>query len=222
MQWTANSKESIRFCSTCVLLGTDGASEATNAMKKILMAGKPVSRILLAALTLPSARHGDHSSSPGLAAGIQQPTRGFILPCDLRHTKESALLRTNSVSRASSPLLFGLAPRGVCRAPDVAIGAVGSYPTVSPLPSSGAFRNPLARAAFRLSDGFPPDGHRGALHWRFIFCGTVRSQNLVWLARTARRVGPLALPGALPFSLRRPASKILVLAYYCQDLRPQT
>src|SRR5271155_4803588 len=39
-------------------------------------------------------------------------------------------------SRASSPLLFGLAPRGVFRAPDVAIGAVGSYPTFSPLPES--------------------------------------------------------------------------------------
>ena len=53
---------------------------------------------------------------------------------------------------------------------------MGSYPTVSPLPSAITFRNPLARAAFRLSEGFPPDGHRGALHRRFIFCGTVRSR----------------------------------------------
>ena len=36
--------------------------------------------------------------------------------------------------RAGAPPLFGLAPRGVCHAPDVAIGAVGSYPTFSPLP----------------------------------------------------------------------------------------
>ena len=41
-------------------------------------------------------------------------------------------------SRAGSPLLFGLAPRGVFRAPDVAIGAVGSYPTFSPLPNERA------------------------------------------------------------------------------------
>ena len=41
-----------------------------------------------------------------------------------------------SASRASSALLFGLAPRGVCRAPDVATGAVGSYPTFSPLPAT--------------------------------------------------------------------------------------
>ena len=36
-------------------------------------------------------------------------------------------------SRASSPLLFGLAPCGVYLAPDVAIGAVRSYRTFSPL-----------------------------------------------------------------------------------------
>ena len=54
---------------------------------------------------------------------------------------------------------------------------MGSYPTVSPLPSAVTFRNPLARAAFRLSEGFPSDGHRGALHRRFIFCGTVRSRK---------------------------------------------
>jgi hypothetical protein len=87
---------------------------------------------------------------------------------------------------------------------------VGSYPTVSPLPGAVTFRNPLARIAFRPSEGFPSDGHRGALHRRFIFCGTFRSQNLASLARTARRVSPLALPGALPFSLRRPAPKTFV------------
>ena len=34
--------------------------------------------------------------------------------------------------------------------------------------------------------------------------------NFASLARTARRAGPLALPGALPFSLRRPAPKTFV------------
>src|SRR6202034_629877 len=37
---------------------------------------------------------------------------------------------------AGPPLLFGLAPRGVFRAPDVATRAVGSYPTFSPLPNA--------------------------------------------------------------------------------------
>src|SRR6266852_1883190 len=36
--------------------------------------------------------------------------------------------------------------------------------------------------------------------------------NLASLARTVRRVSPLALPGALPFSLRRRPPKTLVLA----------
>ena len=80
---------------------------------------------------------------------------------------------------------------------------MGSYPTVSPLPSAVAFCNPLARIAFRPSTGFPADGHRGALHRRFIFCGTVRNRRLASLARTARSASPLALPGALPFGLRR-------------------
>ncbi len=34
------------------------------------------------------------------------------------------------------PSLFGLAPGGVCRAAAIAGGAVGSYPTVSPLPEA--------------------------------------------------------------------------------------
>ena len=41
-----------------------------------------VSRILYGA-ALASLRRDDHSSSPGLATGIERPTRGFILPCRL-------------------------------------------------------------------------------------------------------------------------------------------
>jgi len=37
-------------------------------------------------------------------------------------------------ARATPGSLFGLAPGGVCNAPDVAIRAVGSYPAFSPLP----------------------------------------------------------------------------------------
>jgi hypothetical protein len=84
----------------------------------------------------------------------------------LRRTEGSLFLRTNSVSRASSPLLFGLAPRGVCLASAIAAGAVGSYPTFSPLPS--------LRTSRRHPEGFPPGYHRDTLRWRFILCGTVR------------------------------------------------
>jgi hypothetical protein len=44
-----------------------------------------------------------------------------------------------SASRAGSPLLFGLAPRGVCLAAAITGGAVGSYPTFSPLPACVPF-----------------------------------------------------------------------------------
>jgi len=139
------------------------------------MAGEPVSRILYGA-ALADLLRDDHSSSPGLAAGIQRPTRGFILPCRLRCTKGSSFLQTNSVSRASSPLLFGLAPRGVCLASAIADGAVGSYPTFSPLPSSRSIR--------RHPEGFPPGYHRDTLRWRYILCGTIRdaaaSSRIPW------------------------------------------
>jgi hypothetical protein len=49
------------------------------------MADEPVSRILFGA-ALSSLLRDDHSSSPSLATGIQQPTRGFILPCELLAT----------------------------------------------------------------------------------------------------------------------------------------
>jgi hypothetical protein len=55
-----------------------------------------------------------------------------------RFSEENPLNRERlagfSRGRASPTLLFGLAPRGVFHASNVAIGAVGSYPTVSPLP----------------------------------------------------------------------------------------
>jgi hypothetical protein len=61
-----------------------------------------------------------------------------------------------SASRAGSPLLFGLAPRGVFRASSVARRAVGSYPTVSPLPAKAHLNDdeqvslpPVTAATFR-------------------------------------------------------------------------
>jgi hypothetical protein len=57
-----------------------------------------------------------------------------MMDCSITKGARS-LSQTLSASRAGSPLLFGLAPRGVFRASDVATGAVGSYPTFSPLPN---------------------------------------------------------------------------------------
>ena len=59
--------------------------------------------------------------------GVRSPERSSSLPA-ARHP------RVPLSRRAVSHRLFGLAPTGVCRATAVTSGAVGSYPTVSPLP----------------------------------------------------------------------------------------
>ncbi len=91
------------------------------------------------------ARRGDHSSRSRIAPGLEQPTRG---------SQRRGLANSPYSGRAGPPLLFGLAPRGVFRAPDVATRAVGSYPTFSPLP------NALDR--WRRVFGFPKTCRSGA------------------------------------------------------------
>src|SRR5690606_36681171 len=60
--------------------------------------------------------------------------------------------------------LFGLAPGGACRAADVAADAVGSYPTLSPLPEPKPRRFAFCGAIPRVTPGgrYPPPFHRGA------------------------------------------------------------
>ena len=57
----------------------------------------------------------DHSSSPGLAAGIQQPTRGFILPGGLRHREGSALAFAKALIEPGqlSPPIWSCTTRGL-------------------------------------------------------------------------------------------------------------
>jgi hypothetical protein len=116
----------------------------------------------------------DHSSRSRIAPGLEQPTRGSqqVAPASALHT-----------GWASPPLLFGLAPRGVFRAPDVAIRAVGSYPTFSPLP------NELRRN--RQARGFPQACRRGdSIAGGLIFCGTFRSRVLLACLRKLRNATP--------------------------------
>ena len=120
------------------------------------------------------ARRDDHSSRSRIAPGLQQPTQGS------QQLALSSLLHTGW---ASPPLLFGLAPRGVFRAPDVAIRAVGSYPTFSPLP------NALRRN--RQGCGFPQACRRGdSITGGLIFCGTFRSRISPARSRWPRNATP--------------------------------
>src|SRR4249919_2578189 len=61
-----------------------------------------------------------HSSGTPVTGRLARPTR--------------ATARKPACRLPGVPPLFGLAPGGVCRAACVAARAVGSYPTVSPLP----------------------------------------------------------------------------------------
>src|SRR5499427_7802117 len=85
-------------------------------------------------------RRDDHSSCTPVARRIKQPTR-------------TADPDRSGISPA--PLLFGLAPGGVCRAASVAGNAVRSYRTVSPLPRLNATRRG-GLFSVALSLGFPP------------------------------------------------------------------
>ena len=76
---------------------------------------------------------GDHSSRTPLARRLQQPTR-------------TSTRRRVCCAEAQRGSLFGLAPGGACRAPFLAVGAVRSYRTVSPLPGPRAWRSVLCCA----------------------------------------------------------------------------
>ena len=112
------------------------------------------------------------------------------------------------MSRASSPLLFGLAPRGVFRAVPIARDAVGSYPTVSPLPNEAS----ESKTSRRFSCAMPPYCSAGGL---FSVALSVTQPHRAGLnpaphtevcnsaLRQSLRGRPLALPGALPLGPRR-------------------
>src|SRR5882757_10684260 len=85
-----------------------------------------------------------HSSGTPVAERLARPTR--------------AATRKHRCRLPGVPPLFGLAPGGVCLTASVAGRAVGSYPTVSPLPSQFTQWANRAGGLFSvaLSLGSPP------------------------------------------------------------------
>lgn len=90
-----------------------------NHHEKRKSVSRSVSRVLYGRAC---ARRGSHSSGTDVATRLLQPTRTADPETDCRSF------------RTGAPSLFGLAPGGVYRAARIAAGAVGSYPTLSPLP----------------------------------------------------------------------------------------
>ncbi len=129
----------------------------------------------------------DHSSRPNFTIWLQQPTRRFRPLASFRkpalHDPER-----DGPSRArrirgcdETPCLFGLAPCGVYQAVDVTANAVGSYPTVSPLPQAANMN--LASC----------EAKSNSLR-RFLFCCTGRLPAFTLESRT--------LSGTLPCGVR--------------------
>ncbi len=141
---------------------------------------------------------GDHSSGPPLAGRFSRPTR----------TAQAYDSPTPIAEGARS--LFGLAPGGACHAVPVTRHAVGSYPTLSPLPLRRAevcflWRYPWGRPRRALPaamSSWSPDFPRPS-------CES-RDRPAVWSARNlrvqAREVKQRA--GPPPGGKRRPGGYV--------------
>ena len=146
-----------------------------------------VSRILFAFAHLRTSRRfgglrrDDHSSSLAITGEIQRPTRKLRTG---RPSGEPARL----VPGAS---LFGLAPCGVLPATDLTTGAVRSYRTFSPLPTS-ALRATVGKP--REVRTFTGSTHRSAR--------SARRRAVYFLCHCPSGRPDRALPGALPCGVR--------------------
>lgn len=96
--------------------------------------------------------------------------------------------------------LFGLAPGGACHAVPVTRPAVGSYPTLSPLPRSEPRRSALCGAIPGVAPGgrYPPPCHSGAR--TFLDSRNRRDRPAIWSARKVmpQRAEVKSGPGPAP------------------------
>jgi hypothetical protein len=100
----------------------------------------------------PNSVLDDHSSRRSITTPLQQPTRKFR-SCIHSPVRDGPSRDCRKSGPGNTPCLFGLAPCGVYHAVCVATNAVGSYPTLSPLPAACAAGGLLsvALAVFRPS-----------------------------------------------------------------------
>ena len=112
------------------------------------MRERPISRILSRGLPLMDDHSSDHAVTDTATAANP----------DLLERKK---LRRHARRHRSTRSLFGVAPGGACHAAAVASRAVGSYPTVSPLPDDDPKRTLSATGGLfsvALSVGLPRPG----------------------------------------------------------------
>ena len=107
----------MRICDGAPPWRAGGADQG--ARKKTRRVRRPISRVLCRCF-----QDGNTAATIHLGRRLRDASCG--LP--------GCPARRRACSRPSVASLFGLAPGGACRAPFLAVGAVGSYPTVSPLP----------------------------------------------------------------------------------------
>ena len=89
-----------------------------------------------------------------ISLGFELPRTSSDLPEDLGRASRSSAFRR----KPADVFLFGLASGDAYRASDVATTAVGSYPTVSPLPDPGLRRAIGGVLSVALSLGLRPVG----------------------------------------------------------------
>ena len=133
----------------------------------------------------PNSVLGDHSSRRAITAPLQQPTRRFrsfrergrgeSAPENLRiaantvrvfrkthlHLGAPGRYALAAEEAPASPCLFGLAPCGVYRAVRITADAVGSYPTLSPLPQAACMGVPVRITSQK------PEAVCFLLHWPY-------------------------------------------------------
>src|SRR5438094_7826812 len=105
---------------------------------------------------------------------VSVPLRAATIPLGPALLPGSSDLPESKTERTAPPLLFGLAPRGVCPASPVARAAVRSYRTFSPLPRE---RRYIFCGTFReiRFERIPPAVSRHAVLWRPDFPPLFRS-----------------------------------------------
>src|SRR6266704_4566122 len=96
---------------------------------------------------------------------VSVPLRVAVIHLDRTLLPGSSDLPESKTERTAPPLLFGLAPRGVCPAGRIAPSAVRSYRTISPLPRE---RRYIFCGTFReiRFERIPPAVSRHAVLWR--------------------------------------------------------